>query len=178
MAAALLAPDVELSLTELAARLGASLAAVQRESDRLEIAGILRSRKVGNTRLVSADSTSPVFEPLAELLLRSFGPAEVIRAEFTEIAGIDELHLFGSWAARYHGERGHSPADVDVLVIGRPDRDQVYDAALRAERRLHRPVNTTIRSKAAWAKSADGFLTQIRASPTVPIVVPADEADR
>jgi DNA-binding Lrp family transcriptional regulator len=169
LAAALLSPDAEQSLTDLAERLGASLATVQREVHRLEEAGILRSRRVGNTRLVSAETTSPVFSPLAELVLRSFGPAEVVRAEFDNIPGIDELYLFGSWAARYEGEAGRAPADIDVLVIGRPNRDEVYEAALRAEQRLHRPVNTTIRSRAAWSKSDDGFLSQVRSSPLVAI---------
>src|SRR5947208_2770446 len=77
LAAVLLSPDEEQSLTHLAERLGASLATVQREAHRLEQAGILRSRRVGNTRLVSAETTSPVFAPLAELVLRSFGPVEV-----------------------------------------------------------------------------------------------------
>jgi DNA-binding transcriptional ArsR family regulator len=170
LAAVLLSPDEEQSLTHLAERLGASLATVQREVHRLEQAGILRSRRVGNTRLVSAETTSPVFAPLAELVLRSFGPVEVVRAEFDKIAGIDELYLFGSWAARYDGQPGRAPADVDVLVIGRPDRDEVYEAALRAEQRLHRPVNTTIRSRAAWSRSDDGFLSQVRSSPLVPIL--------
>jgi predicted nucleotidyltransferase len=29
-----------------------------------------------------------------------------------------ELAVFGSWAARYRGERGPVPGDVDLLVVG------------------------------------------------------------
>jgi predicted nucleotidyltransferase len=38
------------------------------------------------------------------------------------LAGIEAAAIFGSWAARAAGEAGPSPVDVDLLVIGRPDR--------------------------------------------------------
>ena len=67
----------ERSLTELAQRTGVSLATVQREIERSEQAGLVVSRRVGNVRLVkSAESRDA--ELLAELLLRSFGPKQVL----------------------------------------------------------------------------------------------------
>jgi predicted transcriptional regulator len=69
----LLTPGREWSLTELASRIGASLATVQREVERAEGSGVLSTRRQGNVRLVSA-AASPLTEPLTELLVRSFGP--------------------------------------------------------------------------------------------------------
>ena len=40
-------------------------------------------------------------EPLIQLIQIAFGPKKVISNEFAGIPGIDELMLFGSWAARY-----------------------------------------------------------------------------
>jgi hypothetical protein len=54
-------------------------------------------------------------------------------------------------------------------VIGRPSRDALYEAALRAERRLGRQVNVTVRSKAAWQSAEDGFAKQLRRSPLVSV---------
>jgi hypothetical protein len=59
--------------------------------------------------------------------------------------------------------------DLDVLVIGVPDRDDLDDAAQRAERRLAREVNVTIRSMAWWRKGTDGFHTDVIRRPLVPI---------
>lgn len=165
LAATLLEPERTGSLTDLARRLGADVATVQREVNRLEQAGILTTHRVGNTRLVSADTTSAVYEPLAALVLHAFGPAQVIAQELAPIEGAHEVYIFGSWAARYHGIKGPPPADVDVLIIGDPDRDDVYEAALRAERRLTRDVNTTIRSKKAWEANREGFVKHVRSSP-------------
>lgn len=169
LAALLVVPGTELTLTALAERTGGSLAAVQREVDRLEGAGLLRSHRVGNARLVSADPASPAAGPLAELVTMSFGPVQVLAEEFADLPGIDELAVFGSWAARHAGERGAPPADVDVLVVGEPDRDEVHDAAARAERRLGTPVNATVVSAQRWAEGTDGFVRRVREAPLVTV---------
>lgn len=169
LAALLLVPDAEHTLTDLARRTGASLAAVQREVERLEGAGLLRSRRVGPARLVRADPGSPAVAPLTDLVALSFGPVQILAEEFDGVAGIDELDVFGSWAARYQGERGRPPSDVDVLAVGAPDRDAAYDAARRAEERIGLPVNVTVVSPARWAAGEDGFVRKVRSGARVPV---------
>ena len=165
----LLSENDEFTLTELAATWSASVSTVQREIDRLELAGLVKSRRVGRSRVVSAATGSPSYEPLRELVLRSFGPAHTVEMAFSEVSGIEELFIFGSWAARMAGEGGAPPNDIDVLIIGSPDRDDVYSAALASEKLLRRPVNTTIRELSLWNSATDGFVKTIRASPLVSI---------
>ena len=112
---------------------------------------------------------SPLTAPLTELLLRSFGPRQVLAEELEGVEGIDRAYLFGSWAARYAGEAGRPPADLDVLVIGAPDRDELDDAAQRAASRLAREVNVTIRSPAWWRDGTDGFHADVTRRPLVPL---------
>jgi predicted nucleotidyltransferase len=164
----LLGPEQEWSLTGLASHVGVSVSSVQREVDRAEQAGVVSSRRLGNTRLVKA-ADSPLTAPLAELLLRSFGPRLVLAEELAGVEGIEAAYLFGSWAARYTGEAGRPPVDLDVLVIGVPDRDDLDDAAQRAERRLAREVNVTIRSMDWWRTGTDGFHADVIRRPLVPI---------
>jgi len=94
---------------------------------------------------------------MTELLLRSFGPRQVIAEEFAGLGGLDSVYLFGSWAARYEGVIGRPSADIDVLVIGTPDRDDLDEAAQRAGARLAREVNVTIRSAQWWEDGQDSF---------------------
>lgn len=166
----LLSPDHAFSLTELAGLSGASIATVQREVTRAEEAGVVSSQRIGPTRLVRADTAGTLYRPLADLLLVAFGPAVVLAEELAGVRGIEEAYIFGSWAARYRGERGHAPHDVDVIVIGVPDRDAAFDAAERAERRLGRPVQLTVRSPEAWhGQHEDPFVQQLKSRPLVPI---------
>jgi predicted nucleotidyltransferase len=164
----LLTPDREWTLTELASRVRSSVSSVQREVVRAEQAGVMTSRRVGNTRLVKA-AASPLTAPLTELLLRSFGPRQVLAEELSGVPGIESAYLFGSWAARYAGQEGRPPADLDVLVIGAPDRDALDDAAQRAGARLAREVNVTIRSADWWRSGDDGFHSEIMRRPLVQI---------
>jgi len=170
----LLAPQESLSLTDLAHQTRASLATVQREVERAEAAGLVRSERVGPTRLVGADLSSPLYRPLADLLLVAFGPVPVVTDELAAIPGVDEAYLFGSWAARYSGESGTAPDDVDVLVIGEPDRDAVSGAADRAERRLHRPVQITLRGAEEWADGDEPSIAALRGQPLVRLALAGD----
>jgi predicted nucleotidyltransferase len=86
-----------------------------------------------------------------------------------DVTGIDSAFIYGSWAARYHGERGPAPNDIDLLVIGEPELDALYAACRRAERELHLDVNPVVRSAADWRRRGAGFLADVRKGPLVPV---------
>jgi len=151
------------------------LSTVHGEVRRLADAGLLRRRSVGRTVIVQANSANRLVEPLTDLLLRSWGPAQVIAEEFDGLPGAETVLIFGSWAARYLERPGPPPNDLDVLVIGDPTRAEVYDAADRAQQRLALPVNPVIRRTEVWRNAADPLVQQIQAGPNVAILV-ADEA--
>jgi hypothetical protein len=160
------------TLDELADRVRAPYQTVTAEVRRLEEAELLTTRTVGRSKLVAANVDHPYIGPLTELILMSFGPPLVIAEEFAEIAGIEGLWLFGSWAARHAGAPGRPPADVDVLIVGTVDRDEVYDAAQRAEHRLGRPVNTTIRTSRSWNRADDAFAATVKERPMLALPGP------
>lgn len=164
----LLHPDDEYTLTELAKRLEVPLTTLQREAQRLVVAGILQDRTVGRARLVRANVAHPVAAPLTQVLQVTFGPQTVIGEEF-DVVGADGVLIYGSWAERYHGAPGLPPNDVDVLVVGAVDRAEVYDAADRAQNRLGMQVNPVIRTPQQWAEDADSLVVQIKASPTLDV---------
>lgn len=176
--AAILLSDDEFSLTELAHRLDGALSTVHREAGRLEAAGVITSRRVGNVRFVRADRSSPAYAPLRELVERYFGVPVIVDEEFRHVSGIDQLYIFGSWAERASGVEGPAPNDVDVLAIGSPDRDAAYAAALRIERRVGRAVNVTIRSADAWSRKTDGFLEHVASGALIPITTVEEQETR
>jgi len=178
LAALLLHPDRESSLSELARQLGAPLTTVHGEAQRLIGAGLLTRREAGRSVMIRANPGSRLTAPLTELLRLSWGPQHVIAEEFANLPGTERVIIFGSWAARYHDQPGPPPNDLDVLVIGTPDQSQVYDAADRAEQRLGIPVNTITRTPAAWRARSDPLIQQIQASPVIDVLAPdSDDED-
>jgi DNA-binding transcriptional ArsR family regulator len=174
LAALLLHSGDEYSLTELAQRFHAPLSTVHGEVKRLTDAGLLRRREVGRSAMVRANPDNRLTQPLAELLLLSWGPLQVVAEEFSGLDGAEQVLIFGSWAARYHESPGKPPHDLDVLVVGRPRREDVYDAADRAQQRLGMPVNPVIRTEDAWRLASDPLVWQIQSSPVVAVLVPDD----
>jgi len=162
-------PDQEWTIEQLATRVDQPYQTVANEVRRLQAGGLVITRTIGRSKLVRANEASPYFAPLAQLVLMSFGPPLVIGEEFAGLSGVEQMFIFGSWAARYFGEPGPAPNDVDVLLVGSPDRDEAYEAARRAEDRLGREVNVTIRSRRQWQHGEDAFTKQLRSSPLLRI---------
>ncbi len=167
-------PARQWTLDELAERTGEPYQTVATEVRRLQYADLLVAKTVGRTKLLSANETNPYLRPLSQLATMAFGPPVVIGEELAAIDGIEAIYVYGSWAARYQGEPGPPPNDIDVLVIGRPDRDEVYDAARRAQQRLGREVNITQRTRKQWDTATDGFSDQVRRSPMIEVPYPRD----
>ena len=157
------------SVSELAAATGIPQATVSREVARLEEAGLLRSVRRGRLRLVEADVQLPYHHELRALLLKTIGPAAVLTQELSGVPGIDEAFVYGSWAARYHGEPGPAPRDIDLLVIGEPDLDGLYAACRRVEKELRLDVNPIVRSPAEWQRRGPSFLAEVRRGPLVAV---------
>lgn len=163
-------PGLELSLSDIAERTGAPHPSVYREIQRAEQAGLVTTRKVGNTRLARANTDSPYYAGLAEVLTRAFGVPAVLAEVLSNLQGITEAYVYGSWAARHEGRTGTRPiGDIDVLVLGDPDRDQLYTALSEAETRLGRPVQATIREP-GWLDSGTGaFHDTVTSRPMVKV---------
>ena len=158
------------SVTELAAATGIPQATVSREVARLEEAGLLRSVRRGRLRLVETDEQLPYHHELRALLLKTIGPAALLNDALSGVPGIEEAFVYGSWAARYHGEPGAAPRDIDLVVIGEPDLDALYAACRQAEKALRLDVNPIVRSPAEWQQRGPSFLADLRKGPLVAVV--------
>lgn len=170
-------PEEEYSTTELAAKTGASQPTVSREADRFADAGLTRERRLGNLRLIRADIDTIIARPLTDLLAVTYGPAAVLPPLLQPIAGIEHAYIYGSWAARHASQPGPPPRDIDVLVVGSADEDELYDAARAAERTLGREVNITRVSALSWTDdSSDPFVTSLRNGPLHPLMREEDHS--
>jgi hypothetical protein len=126
-------------------------------------------RQVGRSRLIRANSDSPLAEPLRAILMVATGPTVMLAEELGRIGGIQSAFLYGSFAARMIGHAGPTPNDIDVMVLGEPDVDAVYEACTRVETAVRRPVNPTILTSEEFAASS-GFLDNVRSGPAVAVI--------
>ncbi len=167
-------PDRELSLAELGRRTGVSAPVVHREVGRLVESGVLRDRHEGRNRLVRADDAHPLHAIMRDLIAATYGPVPVLRELFADVAGVDQLLIYGSWAGRRAGEGGAFPNDLDVLVIGEAPRRELGQLATEAGERIGLPVNVTRLTEAEWdADEPSSFVSTIRSRPLVDVLTGA-----
>ena len=173
LAATLLHPDREQTITDLSKRLNIPLATVSDEVARLVRSEIFSVRKVGRSNLLRPNIANRLVSPLTDIVLATMGPHLLVREAFGDLKGVQFVLIYGSWAARYQGQSGPPPNDLDVLVVGSPSRASVYEAADAVEQRSGLTVNPVIASPKRWGDDTDPLMTQIKASPTV-TAVPAE----
>lgn len=158
--------DGPLSISEISERTSTSLGGAHKEVERLEAAGLVKSTTVGRSRLVEAEQSSPVYQDLRSILMKTQGPERLLRDALSDVGGISEAWIYGSWA----DPQEHSPADIDVLVLGSPDVGEVYDAAARVEQVIHREVNVTVRTEHEWRTAQGGFEESVRQRPRIVLI--------
>lgn len=161
-------PDQHHSIADIADRVGASEATVLREVNRLAEADLIVETRQGRSRLVRPNPDNPATEPLTDLLAVTFGPVPILREALSTVTGVEEAYIYGSWAQRYLGTPGRSPGDIDVLVIGDADEDDLYAIGVETGRRFGREVNIRRVRPERWRTDAtSGFLQTVRSRPMI-----------
>jgi predicted nucleotidyltransferase len=169
LAALLLYAGEPLTARELIMRTGGKPATLQRELVRLEQAGLIEHERVGQTKRYTAAADSPLHEPLRELLARTLGIEPLLRDALGDVAGVEEAAIFGSWAA---GETGDA-SDIDLLVIGDMDRDELLSAVREVEYRVHREIDVTAYGSEEFARrrlEGSGFLRTVLQGPLIQLI--------
>lgn len=176
LARVFLRPDEPTSLADLARDVGLDPASVQREVTRLESAGILKTERIGGARIVHPNILSPIYDEIDRLVLKTLGPAVLLSRTLKDVAGVHLAFVFGSWAERIAGRPGPAPQDVDLLVVGTPDRRALSKACRAAAEQLGRDVNPVVVSEEDWEVGATGFVRSVRGGTLVPVDLPNGSA--
>ncbi len=160
---------IELSISELASEADVAVATASREAERLEAHGVVISRTSGRSRLVAANWELPWAAPLAAILAQTVGVPALVANALLGVSGVDDAYIFGSWAARYRGEVGPAPHDIDLVVIGDVAHQALRVAFHHLETDIGLEVNPVVVSEDDWHRADDPFVNEIRSRPHVPI---------
>ena len=163
------APGERFHLREIARRAGTSAGTASRELARLRDAGIVASEREGNQLYFRADAASPLHGPVRDLVRRTIGAPAVLRHRLLGVPLVERAVIFGSYA----DGRLRADSDVDLLVIGDPDRDMLTEALEEAASELGRDVNEVVMTPAeleARRARGDGFVASIDAGPVIAVV--------
>ena len=110
-----------------------------------------------------------MYRPVRDLIRRTIGAAEVLRRHLGGLEAVESAVIFGSYATGTM----QSTSDIDLLVIGSPDRDDLTDRLEQASRELGRPVNEVVMTAGEAAERRarrDGFAASLEATPVIAVL--------
>ena len=163
------APLARLHLRELARGAHTSAGTAARELGRLEGMGLVSRVAEGAQVYFQANASSPLYASVRDLVRLTIGAADVVRQALDGLPGVESAVIFGSYAA----ETMTATSDIDLLVVGAPDRDDLTERLERAEREVRRPVNEIVMTVAELDRrraAGDGLIRSIDAGPTVRVI--------
>jgi uncharacterized protein len=134
-------PDESFYVNQIMQRLGSGSGAVQRELKLMTEAGIVVRESRGNQVYYQANSGSPIFNELKNIVRKTFGVADVIRESLAPLfKDIKAAFIFGS-VARSGDTRA---SDLDLMVIGTVSFGEVSTAVSAAEKSINREINPVV----------------------------------
>ena len=163
-------------LRELSRLSGLSAPVLQRELRQLEALGIVTIQKDGNRVKFSANGDNLLYPLLCELVLKTEGPAGILKDAFADSPAIF-VFIFGSTA----NGTAHAGSDIDLFVIGDCGLRDVTKRIHAAAGKIGQEINPYVISQNDFTErlhKQDHFLNEIISTPKIFLKGDADEFAR
>jgi len=152
-------PEGNFYVRELARLLNEDVSNLAKELIKLEKEGIFESEIRGKTKYYHLNKNYPLYKQLKEIIFKTTGIEGGIKKELEKLKKINQAFLFGSFAI---GE-ADSQSDIDLLIIGDPDPEQLSDKISKLEDRFSREINYIVMTEDEFRKkkNKEPFLIDI-----------------
>lgn len=169
-------PERSYHMSELRRLTGLGSASLQRELNRLAMAGLVYSERVGNLRRFQANPKSPVFTELVSLTRKTLGIEPLLRGALQPLqANIHAAWIYGSVAKQTDTAR----SDIDLMLVGEHlTLGEVLECLLPLEAELGRKINPSCYTPDEFERrraEPDSFVNRVLAQPVLPLIGGDDE---
>ncbi|MEM4194903.1 MAG: nucleotidyltransferase domain-containing protein [Candidatus Anstonellales archaeon] len=127
----------DLHLREIARRAGISSYEAKRELDNLFSLGVLVKKRKGNLILFKTNPSCPFLGELRSLYMKTEGIFSCLKKELSQIKEIKFALIYGSMAKEEYSEK----SDLDLLIVGDIQEEQVERAILKLQKKFEREIN-------------------------------------
>ena len=164
-------PERSYHLSELRRLTGLGSASLQREINRLVVAGLANSALKGNQRQISANRQSPLFKELSDLTRKVTGAAALLTEALLPIQRkIEVAFLYGS----VEKQTDNAESDIDIIIVGSDlTLSELLDQLLPVEEMLCRKVNPTCYTVGEFKKrlsDTDSFVNKVLSQPIIQLL--------
>ena len=147
-------------LRQLERILDLPVANIRRELLSLKKSGLFKREKMGNQVYYFVNKESPIFEEFKKIVSKTIGVEGLLKKELKKIVKIKLAFIYGSFAK----EKEDSFSDIDLMIIGSPDEDELISKISKLESQFAREINYNIFSVEDFKKGlakGEVFLKEI-----------------
>ena len=126
----------------------------------MEKEGLFQSRARGRLKLYRLDPKCPLYSELKQIIFKTEGAEGSLREISNRFPNIGIALIYGSYAK---GEE-KAASDIDLIVVGKPDRKLFTREVRKLEDKLQREINFNIYTKDEFQKKRGekgSFLAQV-----------------
>lgn len=140
---------------------------VQKELRNLESIGLLSSRKKGNMILYKLQTKSPIADDLKRIFLKTESIGKEILKGIGSKGKIRYALVYGSFAKGTES----TASDIDLLVVGNIEEDEILKSISKAEKRIGREVNFILWTEKELLQKIKENITLVREISKTPIIM-------
>ena len=141
-----LSPGIEKNAWELTQSLGENYSAIWKELNRLEENGILASERRGNAKAYRVNHACPIEPELRAIVMKTEGIGGLLKTKLSIMKNVKRAFIYGS-AASGKADRF---SDIDLLIIGELNLEELSTLISEAEKELNRPINYVVFPEKEW----------------------------
>ena len=159
-------PAKSLYVRQLASILKEDPGNLSKELSRLVNEGIFIAEAKGNQKHFYLNKRYPLHGELKSILFKTVGLEGRLRGIIKKIKGIKLSFIYGSYAAN----KENASSDVDLLIVGKLDENELLKEIESAERVLGREINYNIYPATEFKErimKKDNFITNILKRPKI-----------
>lgn len=150
---------------------------LSRELARLESLKILISETEGRQKYFKVNKDCPFYEEMKGLVFKTIGVVGAIKKSLEKVPGVKYAFIYGSFAKNQE----NAESDIDLMVIGRGNLDEMEEMISQAENQLRRTVNITSYTVKEFREKVglkDPFILNVLREPKVMLIGNKDEIRR
>ena len=166
--------DESLHMREIERRSGFAIGTIQTELKKLLKLDLVKKRRDGNRLYFSANRDHPLYPEIHNLVLKTVGLAEYIKAALEKSKKINMAFVFGSLA----DNRENAESDVDLMVVGELGLKKLISLLSNVSDQIGREINPHVLSLKEFSTrlaGKDHFISRVMESPRIFII--GDEND-
>lgn len=156
-------------LRELERLLQEPVGNLRRELLRWSKAGLFLRERVGNLTYYSLNKSFPLYEELKRVVSKTIGIEHTLREGLKGIEKVETAIIYGSVASGQ--DTGNS--DIDILLIGDPNMDELVNDIQTMEEKLGREINYVLYTPEEFKrkkKSQNTFIMDVLRNPKIFII--------